>query len=102
MDYNFAVDSEKIDTLIEYINGKITAIETMRDNLLDNGTYPVNTLDTAGIWKGTVYEAFRDGAENGGAKVKESLDNCITQLKNYVAILTAAKTSSSKIFEGIS
>ena len=78
MDYDFAVDTAKIDSLISVINGNITQIDNMIKQLYEECAYPLNKLDSLNYWKGEVYtafktkmESFRDGTF---AEIKQELD----------------------------
>ncbi|MBQ4030258.1 MAG: hypothetical protein II625_00770 [Bacilli bacterium] len=96
MDYDFAVDTAKIDSLISVINGNITQIDNMIKQLYEECAYPLNKLDSLNYWKGEVYTAFKNGT-NGAAGLKTNLDNALTALKAFVDVLNTAKTEASNL-----
>ena len=95
MDYDFAVSTKDIESLITTLNEKITEIGNVIDELFDTGDFPINKLDTMEVWSGASYKALRDGTEQGAKFVHDNLDKAKEMLENYVKVLEAAKTAGT-------
>ncbi len=95
MDYDFAVSTKDIESLITTLNEKIKTIGEVIDELFDTGEFPINKLNTMEVWSGKSYESLRDGAEQGAKFVHDNLDKAKEMLENYVKVLEAAKTAGT-------
>ena len=94
MNYNFATDTEKLESLENELNTEIANVSEAIGNI-----YKIyNSLPSEKIWSGKAYNSFKTKADS----YKTDLDNIVNVLNSYVDVIKELNTQSNTLHGEIS
>ena len=94
MNYNFATDTTKLESLESELNTGIANVSEAIGNI-----YKIyNSLPSEKIWSGKAYNSFKNKAES----YKTDLDNIVNILNSYVSVIKELNSQSTVLHGEIS
>lgn len=94
MNYSFATDTEKLDSLEEELNAEIANVSEAIGNI-----YKIyDSLPSEKIWSGKAYNSFKTKADS----YKDDLEKMVNILNSYVSVIKELNTQSTTLHGDIS
>ncbi len=94
MNYNFATDTEKLDSLKTELKTEIGNISTEIGNIYKT----FDSLPGERIWSGEAYNSFKTKADS----YKSDLENIVNILNSYVSVLDEVDTKFGLLYGDVS
>ncbi len=94
MNYNFAADTEKLQT----IESDLTTEINNMSNAISNIYKVFDSFPTEKIWSGEAYDSFKVKADS----YKENLEETINILNSYVSVINEMSTQFEILHEDVS